>query len=257
MRDCGGSCGWARASRADTLVGTRGRRRETGGARSYRPMRNLNDFLHEATAPPDETRFMTATASSLQRGRPGSTVTGWAATALVLAAVIGLGAWGVTAPRGEHDQTAAVGENVSIPGGLARVDVVREESMGKMAMSGPGMSMPMTSAPGTAVPDPPKGFHRVSVDLTLVATSGLGLRFSRSAFRVGPFGTEGAPAVGIDTGPSVVPPGLAASRSVSFDVPDKAQDLVLTVQGSHRPIRLGIGAAATHTHDHSHDHTHG
>lgn len=207
---------------------------------------------------------MAATASNTRTTRKATPHEGrglviWAATALVVAAVIAVGIWGVSAPRGEHDPTAAVGENVSIPGGVARVDLVRQESMKKMAMSGPGMAMPMTSAPGTSLPDPPKGFSRVSVDLTLAATSRLPLRFGRGGFRVGTFGTAGAPAVGIDVGPAVVPPGMAATRSVSFDVPDNARDLVLTVQGSHRPIRLGIGALASHTaaaHDHG-GHHHG
>jgi YtkA-like len=162
------------------------------------------------------------------------------ATVLVVAAVVA-GAWGLGARRGEGSP-ARVGDSLAVPGGFLRVDEVRNETMMNMA----AMGMQMSSAPGTAIPDPPKGFRRVSIVVSLAARTPAGLTFRPEAFRLGSPGTLGAIPVAIDTGPTRIPPGMSAARSIDFNVPEDAQQLSLSVSGAARPVAITVAPSHHH-----------
>jgi len=186
------------------------------------------------------------------RRLPAQRTFAWAALAGLVSAVLVAGWWGITADRGSHEeQSAAIGEAVAIPGGLVRVDRATYEASMSMATSGPGMSMPMSSAPGTALPEPKKGYRRLNVDVTLYAKSPAGLRFRPESFRVGAPGGKASGLVGIDRGPSRLPGGTALSRNLAFDVPSSARNVVLTVAGAEKPIQLVLGPAPSGGHGHT------
>src|SRR5262245_42593450 len=94
------------------------------------------------------------------------------ALALAVAGVLAAGAWGLAAQRGhgDHDEAAehaghgAAAQAITIPGGLVTVDRAGNVDL-SMPMQGPGMSMP----PDSGIPNVPKGYRLIDVDVTLRA----------------------------------------------------------------------------------------
>ena len=183
-----------------------------------------------------------APVRSLRIPRPGRRT---AAEALLLVALVGVvaaGSWGIFVDRGESGSSeAAIGEVVKVPGGALRVDRATYEGSMAMPTSGPlAVNMPMSSAPGTALPEPRKGYSRLDVDVTLHAQTSAGLRFRPASFLVEAPGGKLYTPIGADKGPSRLPGGTAVSRIVVFDVPSSARNLVLKARGAARPIRLSL-----------------
>jgi hypothetical protein len=167
---------------------------------------------------------------------------------LAVTAAIGVGIWGLAAPRGAHQPLpAAVGEAVSVPGGLIRVVRVQDVEYKMLPMTGPGMNM---SAAHGGMPKIPKGYRRVAVEVLLYADSS-SLEFRAPDFRVGRGDRKGVGPVG-GFRREAVPAGVAVSQSLEFQVPETARELVLDVRGAERPILLGV-PAGSRGHQH-HDH---
>jgi hypothetical protein len=102
------------------------------------------------------------------------------------------------------------------------------------------MSMP----PDAGIPAVPKGYHLIDVDVTVWALAGSDLRFDAGWFRVQGQGAGPTRALPTDESREVIPRGGSLSRTLTFQVPDAARDLELTVEGGDRPLELRLGPAA-------------
>jgi hypothetical protein len=174
--------------------------------------------------------------------------TGRLILALAVTAAVGVGIWGLAASRGAgQPRPAAIGDKVRIPGGLVRVVRAQDVEYKLLPMTGPGMNM-ATSHGG--MPKIPKGYRRIAVEMLLYADAD-SLEFRAPDFRVGREGLEGsAPLDGF--GRTVVPAGIALSRTLEFQVPQDAKGLALTLRGAGRPILLTVPAARSPAHGDGH-----
>lgn len=187
-------------------------------------------------------------AKNETRGNVHPLVGGMALVAAIVG-VVAVGAWGLAAPRGHedldtaaehsvHGQSAGAAESITFPGGRVTVDRVIDVDL-SMPMQGPGMSMPM----GSGVPQVPKGYRLIDVEISLRALAGGGLPFDARKFQVqGPgFGpTRPQPT---EEAQNLIPQGGLLSRTLTFQVPEAAQELELTVEGGDRPLQLKLGPA--------------
>lgn len=167
------------------------------------------------------------------------------AVVTTLAVVVGAaGVWGILGPRarGAVGSTVAMGATVEVPDGRMRVERLTEYS--DQHRHTKGMPMP------DAVPD---GFRRFYVDVTLQA-GGDPLRYDPARFSVS--GTRGdAVAPRASTGSfREIRPRAQATVTLTFDVPKKARNLRLEIEGGAAGIRLGGAArpepAGVSQHDH-------
>ncbi|MFD1945804.1 hypothetical protein [Nocardioides aestuarii] len=189
------------------------------------------------------------TALGMPAAEPGqaSTRARRAAVGAVVAAlllVVGLGVWGLLAPRG-HDDHPQVGELVAFGSGTFEVDAAYDVDL-SAPMSGPAMTMGASSG----VPDIPDGYRWVTVDLTIATTSDDGYVLDPSRFRVDEAGGGGAdPPIDVDDGADTLPPGTEISRSFTYQVPEDATLLELWAPGAEEPVMLPLGdAPAPHGH---------
>jgi hypothetical protein len=153
-------------------------------------------------------------------------------------------------------EPAQLGEMVELPGGLLRVDQVTPETMapmhagnfGKSGMNMSGMGVDMT----------PEGYRRFTVEFTVAAEARGGLQFAPEQFHVTGSGMEVATPLRSQLGDQFAPQGSAFTGSLVFQVPDKASNLVLSLDDSSQPISLDLPTADDHhDHDDGHDHEHG
>lgn len=129
---------------------------------------------------------------------------------LVTLGVVGGGAWGMVVPReaaghgSGHDTLASV----DLPDGTLRVEGLVDKQVGHVM---PGMGV---------AKDVPVGMRRFAVDITLGATQGRTLDYSRRDFTV--FGPGVRPVVPVDgqIDRGSLSAGRAISGSLSFDVPE-------------------------------------
>jgi hypothetical protein len=164
--------------------------------------------------------------------------------ALAVTAAIGVGIWGLAAPRGAHQPLpAAIGDSVAVPGGLVRIVRVQDVEYKLLPMTGPGMNM---SAAHGGMPKIPKGYRRVAVEVLLYADAS-SLEFRARDFRVKDVGPVGG------FGRAIVPGGIAVSRSLEFQVPEAAKDLALSVGGAERSILLSVAPPGSNAQKHDHD----
>jgi len=172
---------------------------------------------------------MTSALGSWGAGRRATVALGALLAALL---VLGAALLGTRhAPVGHHGAADAV----ALKGGLLRVDAVTPDRPMRMA------GMPMGSGPN--MKDVPKGFRRFTVSVTLVAGDGDGLRVSPASFRVSARGVAPRRPIDDDTDVVVVPPRTSFPRELTFDVPQVARDVRLTVQGGEHPVPLTLAAA--------------
>ncbi len=192
-------------------------------------------------------------------GTPGGLhpLLGGTALFLAVAGVLAAGAWGLAAPRAYadlgagaqhaghsgHGQSAGGVESITFPGGRVKVDRAINVDL-SMPMQGPGMSMPM----GPGVPEVPKGYRLVDVEVTLQALAGGGLRFDESRFQVQGQGVGPTRPQLTDQPGNFVPEGGLLSRTLTFQVPDAARDMELTIDGGDRPLPLKLGPAPAGDH---------
>lgn len=143
----------------------------------------------------------------------------WRRTALLALAGIGMvsaGVWGLLAPR----HSSATGgpsavATVALPDGTLRVHGLVDKQVGQTM---PGMG---------ATQDVPAGLRRFAVSVTLGATRGWPLAYSRRDFTVfGPGVKPVAPVSGQLEEGSLLP-GQAIAGSLTFDVPDDSRSLML------------------------------
>lgn len=134
-----------------------------------------------------------------------------AVLSLVTLGIVTGGLWGMLVPReaAEHGSGHDALALVDLPDGTLRVDGLVDRQVGH-AM--PGMSV---------AKDVPVGMRRFAVDITLGATKGRTLAYSRRDFTVsGPGVKPVVPVDGqIDRGSLIA--GQAISGSLSFDVPEQ------------------------------------
>jgi hypothetical protein len=150
--------------------------------------------------------------------------------------------------HGHAGSHAHLGEAVIVPGGLLTVERVTSEVMAppqtdKFSASGMSMSsMGMDMAP--------KGFRRFTIDFTLLAQSGNGLRFTPDSFRVSGPGLQEAGPIQFHIGDEFIPKGSAASGSLKFQVPEKAVNLMVSFNNGEKMIGLDTLQPVENTHPH-------
>ncbi len=165
---------------------------------------------------------------------------------LVLAALaaVGTGAYGFGWLRGQHSEhavAAAAGPGTWQPaaGGQVRIDTVNTSTLTRM----PEMPMPDAAPPG---------MRRFILGVTLAADGlGGGMVLSRDAFTVTGAGLDG-PVTPLHAVPQEleVPPGMSASGTLVFQVPEQATGLRFSMTGINAPIDLSLGAASETSHGH-------
>lgn len=158
--------------------------------------------------------------------------------ALAVVAAVVAGGWGVVSSLAGAPP-ARIGEAAEVPGGILRVDRVTPEHMAPMQMKNfakKGMSM------SGMVPDmTPKGQRRFNVDVTLAAEKG-GLGYSEDQFRLTGEGVKETGPLRSKLGSGQIPAGSAISNTLVFQVPEKADNLVLSFDGGRR-IALDLPAS--------------
>jgi hypothetical protein len=167
------------------------------------------------------------------------------AVVLGLVVVVALGIWGLLAPRDSgHDGHPRPGQAVSFEGGSVVVDSVYDVDL-SAPMAGPAMKM----GPSSGVPEIPKGFRWVSVDLTLASTPAATYEVDPNRFVV-PKGPDRYQPVSFDeSGGTVVPPSSQVTRTFTYQVPEKSSELEFWAPGSDVPVMLTLGGApAPHGH---------
>ena len=176
------------------------------------------------------------------------------ALALLAAGVVAGGTWGLLVPR-EAPHTAHVPAGlatVQLSDGTLRVEGLVDKQVGHVM---PGMGV----AEDVAV-----GKRRIAVNVTLGATEGRSLAYSRRDFVVSGPGVEPVVPVAGQLDAGALTPGQALSGSLSFDVPKDSTMLSLQFR-STAPVALpalpplassanaGKGAATGHGGGHDAD----
>lgn len=171
------------------------------------------------------------------------------AISILAAATILAGAWGVVHSFGEGPSPARIGESVGASGGSFRVDSATPEHMvpmqsGKFAASGMSMSaMGMDMAP--------EGRKRVSVEVTLAGGEEESLSYSPDDFRVSGEGFEPSAPIRNQLQAQEIPAGSAVSGSLVFEVPEKAEELLVEFDDG-RPVALDLSKAENPGDAHGH-----
>lgn len=167
-----------------------------------------------------------------------------AAVVVGLLLVVGLGVWGLLAPRG-HDDHPQVGELVAFESGTFEVDAAYDVDL-SAPMSGPAMTM----GPSSGIPEIPDGYRWVTVDLTIATTADDVYVLDATRFRIDEAGGQDhEPPVDVDDGADTLPPGTEISRSFTYQVPQDATLLELWAPGAEEPVMLPLGdAPAPHEH---------
>ena len=148
--------------------------------------------------------------------------------AVAVAAALAAGGWGAISSLTGEAPPARVGESVTVPGGVFRVEGVTPEhmapmKMGKFGQQGMNMAMPnMDMAPD--------GYERFSVNLTLQA-QGANLDYAPEDFRLSGEGVEDHQPIRSQLGEGTVPDGSAVSGSLVFQAPEDTKDLKLEFKG--------------------------
>lgn len=144
----------------------------------------------------------------------------WVLLAVVTTGMVSAGVWGFLVPRQPSATGDAALTTVSLPDGTLRVHGLVDKQVGQ-AMPGMG-----------ATDDVPPGLRRFAVTVTLGATRGRPLTYSRRQFTVfGPGVKPVAPVTGQLEQGSLLP-GQAISGSLTFDVPDDSRSLSLRFGGA-------------------------
>lgn len=152
-----------------------------------------------------------------QRDRAGRRRGWWqvALLAVVASGALSAGVWGLLVPRHSSATGGAAVATVSLPDGTLRVHGLVDKQVGQTM---PGMGV---------TEDVPVGLRRFAVTVTLGATRGRTLTYSRRDFTVfGPGVKPVSPVSGQFEQGSLVP-GQAISGSLTFDVPDDSRSLSL------------------------------
>jgi hypothetical protein len=150
------------------------------------------------------------------------------------AAVLLVGYWGLRANRSaeQHAEAAPAGW-VTVPGGWLTVRDVSDRAVNHKSM--PGMQ---------TMPDPdpvPKGYVRLTVDLSLAARGGT-LRWQPRDFTVEGDAVGTVRPHAAHLGDGVVPSGTQVAGDLTFEVPKKAGHLTLSFRGDGSvPLALPAG----------------
>jgi hypothetical protein len=185
------------------------------------------------------TRALTAARSPRTRG---TTLT--IAVLIGLLALLGLGLnLRQAAGNGGVIWAASIGDEVSIPGGLLRVDEAIPEHLdpmnhGQFARLG----MTMTAM----VPDAtPEGQRTFTLLVSLIGRGADGIEASSDQFTVSGPGFSAVTPLRADLGGGLVPSGSALTGVLVFRVPEAAQSVTLRYAGG-RSIAVNLGEAPDH-----------
>lgn len=163
---------------------------------------------------------------------------------LVAAVLVGLlaGGWGAAAAWRTHSAVpASPGTPVAVPGGALQVDRVVPEGMDH----NPGM-------PEDMMPDPiPEGQRRVHVHVTLHAEDAGGLAYGPERFTLVGDGMRAVTPRADQLGTGHAPEGSTLSGVLVFELPQKATQLALRMDGARQPAALTIEGGDGHD-GHSH-----
>lgn len=180
-------------------------------------------------------------APAAQRRSPGfrPLIGGVLLVVAVTAAVVG-GGWGlVSSVVAGAAVPARVGEPVEVPGGQFQVDRVIPESMAPMQMEKFAKSGMFMS--GMVVDMTPEGKKRFVLEISL-SGSDSGLRFSEKDFRVNGEGMKETRPLRGQLGSGKISSSEATTGILTFQVPEEAEDLVLSFRDS-RPVILDLGSS--------------
>lgn len=156
-----------------------------------------------------------------------------------LLAALAIAGWGVYSSVGNQDEIPArIGEPVAVSGGAMTVDSVAPESMAPMQaskFSASGMNMS-----GMGMDMAPEGKRRFTVETTLAAGADSGLAYSADDFRVSGSGLGSVAPLRDQLEGESLSAGSAVSGTLVFQVPDEANDLMLSYEGG-QPVALDLG----------------
>ena len=155
----------------------------------------------------------------------------------VAVAMLLAGIWGLQADRSgdEHSGSAPTGW-VDVPGGWLTVREVSDRAVNHKGM--PGMQTMPDADPV------PKGYVRLTVDLSLAARDGT-LRWKPADFTVEGDGVGVVRPHRAQLGDGVVPEGSQVAGGLTFDVPRKAKHLTLDFRDAGSvPLALPSGHAS-------------
>ena len=162
---------------------------------------------------------------------------------MFVAGVFATGAWGLataSTPPPSPALVASPGEPVEVAGGSLIVDQVLPEKMAPMQMdkfAKTGMNMS-----GMVSDMTPEGKRRFNVEVTLAA-GGRALEYEADDFRVSAQGMRPIPPLRDKLVEGTIPAGNAVSGTLVFQVPEEAEQLSLSLDGS-RPVDLELDPAS-------------
>lgn len=166
----------------------------------------------------------------------------WAGLAAGVAIVLGVGIWGISAPRGEEQDPdlALLGQGLRVAGGIVRVDQARDTSVRHVMQ---GMDFADQQGPGMV---------RYAVTVALSATGTKDIAVDPAAFLIEGEGVSGLAPFGDDLGADVVPAGTRLSFTLVYQIPEAAERLVLVVPGAEERVALTPGGATRAGSQHPH-----
>ncbi|MBA2374785.1 MAG: DUF4352 domain-containing protein [Actinomycetota bacterium] len=170
---------------------------------------------------------------------------------LLAAVVVVAGSWGAALSFGDGPAPVSIGDEVEVREGSFRVDGATPEHMapmqsGKFAASGMSMSaMGMDMAP--------EGHERLAVEVTLTGDEGESLSYSPEGFRVSGDGMGSVAPIRDQLEAGTLSGGSSVSGGMVFEVPEKAENLVLDFEGGRSvsldvPPKAGGNAGSPHGH---------
>ena len=163
-----------------------------------------------------------------------------------LVAVVGVGIWGLLAPReaGDHAHGSGEGDQVTFDGGTVSIQDVRDVDL-SLPMTGPGMQM----GPTSGVPDIPEGYRWVDLEVRVQTDADAPYEIDPSVFVVAADHENAVGPVSVDEAGSTVPASGELTRSFFYEVPAETSELEFWAPGADEPIALLLGEAPE-PHDH-------
>lgn len=158
---------------------------------------------------------------------------------LFVVAVLAAGGWGLYGTLATETPPARLGEAVEVPGGLMSVDRAYPWHMAPMQM-GNFANAGMNMAGSTKMDMPPEGQRRLNVEFSLRAESGADLSYSSEDFRISGEGMKETGPYQSKLGAGTVPAGSAVSGSITFQVPEKANNLMVGFGDGGRKVALDL-----------------
>jgi hypothetical protein len=153
----------------------------------------------------------------------------WISLALVVVALLLLGAGIAVVAAPDEDPGTPLGAAGELPGGLARIN-------GVIPLESDGWVPPEPVA--ALAEEAPEGMHRVRIVLELTALAGEGIDFSASEYTIDGLGSGSAELVWADPATQRLQPGDSINATLVYQIPN--QSIALTIEGANG-VRLALG----------------